>query len=86
MADRCAFCGRDPYEYVDVGAGCVPVAVTCCELGCAVYGRRDQPESELTICAGDLSDIAGTIGQLQWQIQRRDRLIEKLWNKRRAQS
>ena len=37
---RCAFCGRDPYEYVDVGVGTVAVAVTCCEFGCAVCTRR----------------------------------------------
>lgn len=29
----CPFCGLDPYEYVDVGIGSVPVAVNCCEYG-----------------------------------------------------
>lgn len=29
----CPFCKRDPYEYVDVGVGLMPVAVTCCDLG-----------------------------------------------------
>jgi hypothetical protein len=29
----CPFCGLDPYEYVDVGIGSIPVAVTCCEDG-----------------------------------------------------
>ncbi|RXN87988.1 hypothetical protein C7R54_15540 [Achromobacter aloeverae] len=29
----CPFCKCDPYEYVDVGVGFVPVAVTCCDLG-----------------------------------------------------
>lgn len=29
----CPFCGLDPYEYVDVGIGSIPVAVTCCEYG-----------------------------------------------------
>ena len=26
----CPFCGLDPFEYVDVGIGQVPVAVNCC--------------------------------------------------------
>ncbi len=29
----CPFCKNDPFEYVDVGVGFVPVAVTCCDLG-----------------------------------------------------
>lgn len=33
MTSVCPFCGLDPYEWVDVGIGSVPVAVTCCELG-----------------------------------------------------
>lgn len=30
---RCPFCRLDPYEYVDVGVGYVPVAVNCCDWG-----------------------------------------------------
>jgi hypothetical protein len=33
MRKICPFCKRDPYEYVDVGVGYVPVAVTCCDYG-----------------------------------------------------
>jgi len=29
----CPFCGLDPYEYVDVGIGSIPVAVNCCQEG-----------------------------------------------------
>lgn len=29
----CPICKADPYEYVDVGVGYVPVAVNCCDLG-----------------------------------------------------
>jgi hypothetical protein len=39
---RCAFCGRDPYEYVDIGVGYQAVAVSCCEEGIALYhGDRE---------------------------------------------
>lgn len=34
---RCPFCKRDPYHYVDVGVGYVPVAIVCCDLGVALY-------------------------------------------------
>lgn len=37
-AERCPFCKQDPFEYVDVGVGFVPVAITCCDLGVALYG------------------------------------------------
>lgn len=33
MTNVCPFCGLDPYEWVNVGIGSVPVAVTCCDLG-----------------------------------------------------
>lgn len=39
---RCAFCGRDPYEYVDIGVGYQPVAVSCCDEGIAVYQHGDK--------------------------------------------
>ena len=34
---NCPFCGNDPYEYVDVGIGMDPVAVTCCSAGIAYF-------------------------------------------------
>lgn len=45
-SDICPFCERHPYEYVDVGIGCVPCAVTCCQLGDAFFrGQRPDPET-----------------------------------------
>ena len=37
LGPRCAFCGRDPYEYVDIGVGYQAVAVSCCDEGISVY-------------------------------------------------
>lgn len=37
---HCPFCKLDPYEYVDVGVGLVPVAVTCCDLGPLIFDWR----------------------------------------------
>lgn len=31
--ERCEFCGRDPYHYVDVGGWLEPVAIVCCDEG-----------------------------------------------------
>jgi hypothetical protein len=36
----CPFCELDPYEYVDVGVGAVPVAVNCCHFGPALFDDR----------------------------------------------
>ena len=48
--ETCPFCGSHPYEYVDIGVGSVPVAVTCCELGDAYFpGQREAPK-DVTIC------------------------------------
>lgn len=44
----CPICKRDPYEYVDVGVGYVPVAVNCCEIGYYLfrgYGPNATAES-----------------------------------------
>lgn len=38
----CAFCGCDPYEYVDIGVGYQRVAVTCCDVGVSVYQYHDK--------------------------------------------
>lgn len=37
----CPFCRRDPYHYVDVGVGMVPVAVDCCDYGIALFQYGD---------------------------------------------
>ena len=37
--ERCPFCGHDPFHYVDVGVGMVPVAINCCDAGIALYSR-----------------------------------------------
>lgn len=37
MAERCPFCKHDPFEYVDIGVGYVPVAITCCDFGVVLY-------------------------------------------------
>ena len=42
MADRCPFCKSDPYEYVDIGVGYEPVAVSCCDLGIALLQYNDK--------------------------------------------
>lgn len=44
MEIRCPFCGRDPFEYVDVGVGMVPVAVNCCDGGIELYRHGGDPK------------------------------------------
>lgn len=84
MGDRCEFCGRDPFERVDVGFGSpgVAVAVTCCELGVSVYDHRNDADAEMTVSVAELRKIAGTISGLRWQVERRDRTLGKLWRRR----
>jgi hypothetical protein len=79
---RCAFCGCDPYHYVDIGVGCERVAVTCCELGVAVYDHRNEDEAEVPVASRELRDVACKIADLEHQVQRRDRLIAKMWTRR----
>lgn len=43
MRERCPFCKCDPFHYVDVGVGCVPAAVNCCDEGVTLYSRDDTP-------------------------------------------
>lgn len=57
----CMFCGHDPYEYVDIGVGCVPVAVTCCDHGIGLYQHNDKG---LARASGHLSEAAWAITQL----------------------
>lgn len=73
----CAFCGCDPYEYVDIGVGVERVAVTCCALGCAVYDHRNHDDAEIPVALKELRDMAAKVSALQWQIERRDRLIDR---------
>jgi hypothetical protein len=36
---KCPFCGLDPFDYVDIGVGYEPVAVTCCVFGMLFFER-----------------------------------------------
>jgi hypothetical protein len=47
MRGDCPFCGCDPYEYVDVGVGYVPVAVTCCDLGVGLFQHFDRKARQI---------------------------------------
>jgi hypothetical protein len=76
----CAFCGHDPYEYVNNGVGYERVAVTCCELGCAVYDHRKGDDAVIEITSKELREVAGKMANLQWQVERRNRTIEKLFD------
>ena len=58
MTAQCPFCGADPFEYVDVGVGSVPVAVTCCELGDGYFRGAREPLEEVTIDIGTFNRIA----------------------------
>ena len=40
---ECIFCGRDPYEYVDIGVGYERVAVSCCDYGIGLYQYGQKP-------------------------------------------
>ena len=42
MSQICPFCKQDPFHYVDVGIGMVPVAVNCCDSGIALYSGNKQ--------------------------------------------
>lgn len=85
MSETCAFCGHDPYEYVDIGVGRERVAITCCELGCAVYDHRIEDGAEVSISSNELRDIAYRIESMKHEMQRRDRIIAKLWTRRKTQ-
>lgn len=61
----CPFCNRDPFEYVDVGVGSVPVAVTCCDLGDLYFrGARPDLEGEVTLSAEDFVSIGHRLTEL----------------------
>lgn len=56
---ECPFCRCDPYHYVDIGVGREAVAVTCCELGCALFDSRGQ--DTVTIDRDDFLEIANRL-------------------------
>lgn len=79
----CPFCRHDPFHYVDNGIGLEAVAVTCCDLGDLYFRGARQPITEdVTMDADTFRKIGQSIMGLRWQIERRDRLIGKLWLRR----
>jgi hypothetical protein len=63
----CPFCGHDPYHYVDNGVGMERVAVTCCDLGIALFQDGDEQlaraSGERHEAANALSDLLALIAQ-----------------------
>lgn len=55
---RCPFCGHDPFHYVDIGVGCEAAAVTCCELGDALFRGARPDLEEVTMSWEDFTKIA----------------------------
>lgn len=55
--EKCPFCRRDPYHYVDIGVGMQRVAVTCCDLsiGLAEYSADD---AQIPVTRKQLIEIA----------------------------
>lgn len=68
----CPFCGHDPYHYVDNGIGMERVAVTCCDLGVALY----QDGDELLVREVALRAEAATL--LERQAEAAGKLVEAL--------
>ena len=55
---NCPFCRHDPYEYVDVGIGWVPVAVTCCQFGILLFNHPSKEDYEIARrVADEVQDI-----------------------------
>lgn len=68
MSDRCPFCQRDPFHYVDIGVGMMPAAVDCCELGDLYFrGARPAPES-VTMPWEDFTDIGSALSSARSEI------------------
>ena len=59
MSDECIFCHHDPYHYVDIGVGFQAAAVTCCELGVALYQYGDE----------DVTKVADRIEELEAKLK-----------------
>jgi hypothetical protein len=58
----CPFCGHDPYEYVDNGLGMEKVAVSCCDLGIALFQYHDEQAVRVV---GLMSEAADALTSLQ---------------------
>jgi hypothetical protein len=78
----CPFCGHDPYHYVDNGVGMEAVAVTCCELGCALFDHRNG-QKPVELSWEEFTEVANTLGEKRRNIQElEDFLVENdLWDK-----
>ena len=70
----CPFCGRDPYHYVDNGVGMEAVAVTCCELGCALFDNRDK--ETVTVAHDDLCRIGQRLADFA---AANEKIIDAAW-------
>ena len=77
----CPFCNRDPFHYVDVGVGSVPVAVDCCELG-DLYFRGARPEltEDVMIAPDEFREIGQRLSAMRRDIDSRtdERLADRL--------
>lgn len=71
----CVFCRMETRELI--GSQSV---VNCCDLGYAAICMK--PDSEITIAAGELADIMSRIADTEWQVERRNKTIERLWWRR----
>ena len=65
----CPFCGRDPYEYVDVGIGSIPVAVTCCEEGYMYFQLGMSKEEIIESLASRGLDTCGVLDDEYFSIE-----------------
>jgi hypothetical protein len=79
---ECPFCGHDPYHYVDIGVGMEAVAVTCCELGIALFDHR-QPRENIQLTWEEFTEIADKLADKRREIREmEDFLVEHdLWDK-----
>lgn len=65
MEEDCPFCGNHPFEYVDIGVGYQPVAVTCCGLGDLYYrGARPEPET-VTLSWSEFRKLGDFLGSVR---------------------
>lgn len=65
----CPFCNRDPFCYVDVGVGSVPVGVDCCELGDAYFrGARPLIEHDVVMPPDEFMAIGDRIQNLKHEL------------------
>jgi hypothetical protein len=77
---QCAFCGCDPYHYVHNGLGMEAVAITCCDLGCAVYDHRNDPDAELSVTVHDLGEIATRVSYMAAKLEAYESKYGEIWN------